>query len=72
MYYTLKIAKRTRGERYTTINVILNSFPNANVLDMPVTAVIFVINKCIANFQNVLIWIRNNQCAATKLSQNTF
>ena len=53
MYYTLKVAKRTRGEWYTIINFILHSFFNVYALDIPVTAVIFVINK-LANFQNVL------------------
>ena len=51
--------KRTRGERYTIVNFSFNSFSNANVLDMPVTAVIFIINKCIANFHNVLICLSN-------------
>ena len=55
MYYTLKVAKQTRGERYTMINLIFNSFTNVNVLDMSVTAVIFVTNKCIANFLDMIV-----------------
>ena len=41
------------------INFLFNSFSNANVLDTPVTAVIFIINKCIANFHNVLVCLSN-------------
>jgi len=62
-YHALKVAKQTQGEQYTTINIIFNSFSivfHTNALDMPITAVIFVMNKCIAN-----VLICNNFYART-------
>ena len=48
MYQIRKVTKQTQGRRYMIINLILNGF-NQNVLDMPVPAGIFTMDKCIAN-----------------------
>ena len=59
----------TQGEWYTITYFTVNSSSNTDVLDMPVTAVIFVINKCIANFQNVLICLTLHDKSVQKQSK---
>ena len=50
----MKIVNRTRGRRYTIISFIFNSFSDANVLDMPVTAVIFATEQMYSKFLKCL------------------
>ena len=51
MYHTWKVIKQTQGRQYT---IICNGFLNRNVLNMPVPAGIFAMNKSIANFRKLL------------------